>query len=159
MLWFRVPFRGNPLVLLLGASLFLACTLGMGLLISTLCKTQQQAFASSFFVLMPVFMLSGFSFPIASMPTVLQWLTYLNPLRYFLVVLRGTFLKGVGLARALAADARDGSDRRDGAERERIPLSEVARLKGGKRNAAPDSRSRRRLTLIGTQHYDSESWI
>lgn len=97
-LWFRVPFRGNPLVLLLGASLFLASTLGMGLLISTVCKTQQQAFASSFFVLTPAFILSGFSFPIASMPPVLQWLTYLNPLRYFLVILRSTFLKGVGLS-------------------------------------------------------------
>jgi len=96
-LWFQVPFRGNPLVLFLGVSLFLGCTLSMGLLISTLCTTQQQAFALSFFVLMPGFTLSGFSFPIASMPTVMQWLTYLNPLRYLLVVLRGTFLKGVGL--------------------------------------------------------------
>ena len=97
ILWFQVPFRGNPLVLLLGVSLFLTCTLGMGLLISTLCKTQQQAFALSFFILMPGFTLSGFSFPIASMPLAMQWLTYLNPLRYLLVVLRGTFLKGVGL--------------------------------------------------------------
>jgi len=97
ILWFRVPFRGDPLVLLLGVSLFLTCTLGMGLLISTLCKTQQQAFASSFFILMPGFTLSGFSFPIASMPPAMQWLTYLNPLRYLLVVLRGTFLKGLGL--------------------------------------------------------------
>jgi drug efflux transport system permease protein len=97
ILWFRVPFRGDPLVLFLGVSLFLGCTLSMGLLISTLCKTQQQAFASSFFILTPGFTLSGFSFPIASMPQVMQWLTYLNPLRYLLVVLRGTFLKGVGL--------------------------------------------------------------
>ena len=97
ILWFRVPFRGDLLVLLLGVSLFLTCTLGMGLLISTLCKTQQQAFALSFFVLMPGFTLSGFSFPIASMPLAMQWLTYLNPLRYLLVVLRGTFLKGLGL--------------------------------------------------------------
>jgi len=98
ILWFQVPFRGNPVVLFMGVALFLTCTLGMGLLISTLCKTQQQAFASSFFILTPGFTLSGFSFPIASMPQVLQWLTYLNPLRYFLVVIRGTFLKGVGLA-------------------------------------------------------------
>jgi ABC-2 type transport system permease protein len=96
-LWFRVPFRGDPLILLLGSALFLASTLGMGLLISTVCKTQQQAFASSFFVLMPAFVLSGFSFPISSMPAVLQWITYAIPLRYFLVVLRSTFLKGVGL--------------------------------------------------------------
>jgi ABC-2 type transport system permease protein len=96
-LWFQVPFRGNVLVLLLGTALFLLGTLGMGLFISTLCRTQQQAFASSFFVLTPAFILSGFSFPIASMPPVLQWITYAIPLRYFLVVLRSTFLKGVGL--------------------------------------------------------------
>jgi ABC-2 type transport system permease protein len=96
-LWFQVPFRGNVLVLLLGTALFLLGTLGMGLFISTLCRTQQQAFASSFFVVTPAFILSGFSFPIASMPPVLQWLTYAIPLRYFLVVLRSTFLKGVGL--------------------------------------------------------------
>lgn len=95
-LWFRVPFRGDPLVLLLSTSLFLLSMLGVGLLISTLCSTQQQAFASNFFFVSPAFLLSGFSFPIASMPTFLQWLTYLDPLRYFLVVLRGTFLKGVG---------------------------------------------------------------
>jgi len=97
MLWFQVPFRGNPLVLLLGTSLFLLCTLAIGLLISTVCKTQQQAFASNFFVLNPMFILSGFSFPISSMPELLQWLTYLDPLRYFLVIIRATYLKGVGI--------------------------------------------------------------
>ncbi|HUO06266.1 MAG TPA: ABC transporter permease [Candidatus Binataceae bacterium] len=96
-LWFQVPFRGNPLVLLAGTSLFLISTLAVGLLISTLCSTQQQAFASGFFYLTPAFTLSGFAFPIASMPTVMQWLTYLDPLRYYLVVLRGTFLKAVGM--------------------------------------------------------------
>ncbi|MFI5015996.1 MAG: ABC transporter permease [Hyphomicrobiales bacterium] len=97
MLWFGVPFVGNPLILLLGTCLFLLSTLGLGLLISTLCKTQQQAFASTFFVVNPMFILSGFAFPIASMPEPLQWLTYLDPLRYYLVVIRATFLKGVGL--------------------------------------------------------------
>lgn len=97
MLWFQVPFKGNPLVLLLGTSLFLLSALAIGLLISTLCKTQQQAFASNFFVLNPMFILSGFSFPISSMPEALQWLTYLDPLRYFLVIIRATYLKGVGL--------------------------------------------------------------
>ena len=96
-LWFQVPFRGNPLVLLLGVVLFLLGTLSVGLLISTLCSTQQQAFASCFFFLNPAFILSGFSFPISSMPRFMQWLTYADPLRYFLVILRGTFLKGVGL--------------------------------------------------------------
>ncbi len=96
-LWFRVPFRGNPLVLLLGTVLFLLNTLSIGLLISTLCSTQQQAFASAFFFLNPAFILSGFAFPITSMPREMQWITYVDPLRYFLVILRGTFLKGVGL--------------------------------------------------------------
>jgi ABC-2 type transport system permease protein len=97
MLWFDVPFKGNPLVLMLGTSLFLLSTLAIGLLISTVCKTQQQAFSSNFFVLNPMFILSGFSFPITSMPDALQWLTYLDPLRYFLVIIRATYLKGVGL--------------------------------------------------------------
>ena len=96
-LWFGIPFVGNPLVLLLGTSLYLMSVLGIGLLISTLCSTQQQAFATNFFVINPLFTLSGFSFPIASMPMLMQYLTYLNPVRYYLVVIRGTFLKGVGL--------------------------------------------------------------
>jgi len=96
-LWFRVPFVGNPLILMLGTCLFLLSTLGIGLLISTLSKTQQQAFAATFLVINPMFILSGFSFPIASMPQALQLVTYLDPLRYYLVVIRATFLKGVGL--------------------------------------------------------------
>jgi ABC-2 type transport system permease protein len=98
MLWFQVPFVGDPLVLLLGSALFLLSSLALGLLISTLCSTQQQAFSMNFFILNPFFILSGFSFPIASMPQVLQWFTYINPLRYYLVVIRGTFLKGVGVS-------------------------------------------------------------
>ena len=95
--WFRVPFRGDPLVMVLGTSLFLLSALGLGMLVSTICRTQQQAFATNFFILNPLFTLSGFSFPIASMPEVLQWLTHINPLRYYLVLVRATFLKGVGL--------------------------------------------------------------
>jgi len=98
ILWFQVPFVGNPLVLLLGTALFLLSTMALGLLISTLCMTQQQAFSMNFFVLNPFFILSGFSFPISSMPKVLQWMTYANPLRYYLVVIRGTFLKGIGMS-------------------------------------------------------------
>jgi ABC-2 type transport system permease protein len=97
ILWFQVPFVGNPFVFILGATLYLLSLLALGLLISTVCSTQQQAFATNFFVLNPFFILSGFSFPISSMPDELQWLTYANPLRYFLVVIRGTFLKGIGL--------------------------------------------------------------
>lgn len=98
ILWFDIPFVGNPFVMFLGTCLFLFSTLAIGLLISTLCSTQQQAFASNFFVLNPLFTLSGFSFPIASMSPTLQWLTYINPLRYYLVIIRGTFLKGIGLS-------------------------------------------------------------
>jgi len=96
-LWFQVPFRGHILVLLAGAVLFLLCMLGVGLLISTVSSTQQQAMVTSFFFIMPAITFSGFGFPINTMPQWLQYFTYLSPLRYFLVVLRGTYLKGVGL--------------------------------------------------------------
>ncbi len=98
VVWFEIPFVGNPLVMLLGASLFLLAALGLGLLVSTLAKTQQQAFALSFFLINPFFILSGFAFPVAAMPLALQWFTLVNPLRYFLVVIRSVFLKGVGVA-------------------------------------------------------------
>jgi ABC-2 type transport system permease protein len=96
-LWFQVPFRGRIVVLLVGAILFLLCMLGVGLLISTVSSTQQQAMVTSFFFIMPAITFSGFGFPISTMPQWLQYLTYLSPLRYFLVVLRGTYLKGVGM--------------------------------------------------------------
>jgi ABC-2 type transport system permease protein len=96
-LWFQVPFRGQILVLLMGAVLFLFCMLGVGLLISTVSATQQQAMVTAFFFIMPAITFSGFGFPISTMPPWLQYLTYASPLRYFLVVLRGTYLKGVGL--------------------------------------------------------------
>jgi len=95
--WFEVPIRGNLAVLLLGTGLYLMTTLGVGLLISTISQTQQQAMMSTFFFFFPAMLLSGFTFPIANMPQVVQWLTYVNPMRYFLVVVRGVFLKGVGL--------------------------------------------------------------
>jgi ABC-2 type transport system permease protein len=85
-------------VLLLGTSLYLLSILGVGLLISTLCQTQQQAFATNFFVVNPMVTLSGFATPISSMPDVLQWLTCVDPVRYYLIIIRGTFVKGVGLA-------------------------------------------------------------
>jgi ABC-2 type transport system permease protein len=97
VLWFQVPLVGNPLIMLLGTSLFLLAALGLGLLLSTFSRTQQQAFALNFFLVNPLFVLSGFAFPIAAMPRILQWLTLVNPLRYFLVVIRAVFLKGVGL--------------------------------------------------------------
>ncbi|HKD65854.1 MAG TPA: ABC transporter permease [Candidatus Binataceae bacterium] len=97
VLWFEVPMRGSVAVLLAGSLLFIAGVLGVGLLISTMSNTQQQAMVVSFFFIQPAITLSGFGFPISSMPPALQWLTYLDPLRYYLVVLRGTFLKGVGI--------------------------------------------------------------
>ena len=95
--WFEIPLAGSIPTLFFAACLFLLSTLGIGLFISTVSKTQQQAMMTTFFFILPFFMLSGFVFPIANMPTVVQWLTYLNPLRYFLVIIRGIFLKGVGL--------------------------------------------------------------
>ena len=94
--WFRVPLLGNPLMLLLGTGLYLISTLGVGLFISTVSATQQQAMMTAFFFMLPAFMLSGFVYPIANMPEGVQWLTYLNPLRYYLVIIRGVFLKGLG---------------------------------------------------------------
>jgi ABC-2 type transport system permease protein len=97
IIWFSLPLKGNFLLLAVAACLFLVSTLGIGLFISTISATQQQAMMTTFFFIVPFFMFSGFVFPIASMPTVIQWLTYLNPLRYFLVIIRGVFLKGVGM--------------------------------------------------------------
>ncbi|MDR3739262.1 MAG: ABC transporter permease [Terracidiphilus sp.] len=96
-LWFQVPFRGHIWVLAVGALLFLLCTLGVGLLISTVSSTQQQALVTAFFFIMPAITFSGFGFPISTMPIWLQYATYLSPLRYFLVVLRGVYLKGIGM--------------------------------------------------------------
>ena len=96
LLIFRVPLRGSLLLLLAGAALFLLTSLGAGLFLSTVSQTQQQAMMSSFFFAMPCFMLSGFAFPIRNMPAAVQYLTYLNPLRYFMEIVRGVFLKGTG---------------------------------------------------------------
>ncbi len=95
--WFLVPIRGDLLLLALGTALFLMNTLGMGLLISTFSETQQQAMMTTFLVFFPMMLLSGFVFPIANMPEAVQWLTIVNPIRYFMVIVRSIFLKGVGL--------------------------------------------------------------
>lgn len=94
--WFDVPIRGSLLLLFFTVALYLMTTLGVGLLISTVSQTQQQAMMTTFFFFMPAILLSGLMFPIANMPVLVQWLTYLNPMRYFLVIVRGIFLKGVG---------------------------------------------------------------
>jgi ABC-2 type transport system permease protein len=94
--WFHIPFRGNPLLLLLASVLFLFTALGTGLLISTISNTQQEAFMSGFLVFLPSLLLSGFMFPVNSMPRVFQMLTLLIPLRHYLEIVRAVFLKGAG---------------------------------------------------------------
>lgn len=97
LLWFRIPFRGNPLLLVLGTVLFLLSALGMGLLISSISNTQQEAFMAAFLVFLPSILLSGFLFPVNSMPRLFQMLTLVNPLRHYLEIVRALFLKGAGL--------------------------------------------------------------
>jgi len=97
VVWFDVPIAGSIPLLFFATCLFLLSTLAIGLFISSISATQQQAMMTTFFVSLPFFMLSGFVFPIANMPKAIQWLTYLNPARYFLVIIRGIFLKGVDI--------------------------------------------------------------
>ncbi|MFQ5408368.1 MAG: ABC transporter permease [Anaerolineales bacterium] len=100
-LWFGIPIRGN-LGLFLGLSgLFLLSSLGIGLFISTTAKTQQEAMLLSWFTLLPTIFISGFFFPLAAMPRVLQWFSYVVPLRYYLIIARSVLLKGVGPAAVL----------------------------------------------------------
>jgi ABC-2 type transport system permease protein len=98
MLIFHTPFRGSVLLLFVCSALFLMTSLGAGLFLSTISQTQQQAMMMNFFFSTPAFMLSGFAFPIHNMPLAVQYLTYLNPLRYFIDIVRGLFLKGVGIS-------------------------------------------------------------
>jgi ABC-2 type transport system permease protein len=98
VLWFQVPLRGSVWLLLALTLIYLLTTLGLGLFVSTVSSTQQQAMmTTTFFFLTPMIYLSGFIFPIENMPAVIQLVTYLIPLRYFLVIVRSIFLKGVGL--------------------------------------------------------------
>ena len=98
LLIFRIPLRGSFLLLLVCAVLYLMTNLGAGLFLSTISNTQQQAMMMSFFFSTPAFMLSGFAFPIRNMPPSVQWLTYLDPVRYFIEIVRGIFLKGSGVS-------------------------------------------------------------
>ncbi len=98
LFWFDIPFRGSPLVLLPAAFIYIVAALSVGLLISSISRTQQEAFMTMFLFILPAIILSGFFYPISSMPEVFQWLTLLNPVRHFLEIVRGVFLKGVGLA-------------------------------------------------------------
>jgi ABC-2 type transport system permease protein len=96
--WFEVPFQGSAAVLFIGTLAFLLSSVGLGLLISTACTTQQQAVMAGTFVLTPAILLSGLIFPIANMAVIFQYITYANPLRYFIMVVQGVFLGGRGLA-------------------------------------------------------------
>jgi ABC-2 type transport system permease protein len=94
VLWFGVPLRGGVVPLYLGLFLFLLSVIGIGLMVSSLSVTQQQALLGTFLFMVPSIILSGFATPIANMPPLIQNITYLNPMRYFLVVVRGVFLEG-----------------------------------------------------------------
>ncbi|MEW5986132.1 MAG: ABC transporter permease [Chloroflexota bacterium] len=94
---FDVPINGSISLLLALSALFIVTALGMGIFISTLAQTQQEAMLLTWFTLLPTIFLSGFFFPLAAMPRVLQWISYAIPLRYFLIVVRGIILKGAGL--------------------------------------------------------------
>jgi ABC-2 type transport system permease protein len=96
-LLFGVPFRGSGLLLLLASICFLLTSLGTGLFISTISRTQQQAMMTTFLFFQPCFLLSGFTFPVRNMPQAVQYLTLLNPVRYFMEIVRGLFLKGSGI--------------------------------------------------------------
>jgi drug efflux transport system permease protein len=94
VLWFGVPLRGEFIPLYLGLFLFLLSVIGIGLVISSLSVTQQQALLGTFLFMVPSIILSGFATPIANMPPLVQYITYLNPMRYFLIIVRGVFLEG-----------------------------------------------------------------
>jgi ABC-2 type transport system permease protein len=97
ILWFHVPMRGSIGLLLGQSALFVITTLSIGLFASTVARTQQEAMLTTFMTLLPTIYLSGFLFPLAAMPPVLQWISTVIPLRYFLIIVRGIVLKGVGL--------------------------------------------------------------
>lgn len=97
-LWFKVPVRGDLGLIIATSGLLLLSGLGIGLFASTTAKTQQEAFMTVWMTLLPAIFLSGFLFPIEAMPTVLRWISYIIPLRYYLVIIRALMLKGVGAA-------------------------------------------------------------
>jgi drug efflux transport system permease protein len=98
VLWFAVPFTGSVAALYLGLFCFLLAAVGIGLMISSLAVTQQQGLLGVFLFMVPAIVLSGFATPIANMPQAVQYITLLDPLRYFLIVLRGSFLEGAGMS-------------------------------------------------------------
>ncbi len=93
--WFEVPMVGHLLTLYLGVFLFVFSVIGVGLMISSIAVTQQQGLLGAFLFIVPAVILSGFATPIANMPELVQDLTFINPLRYFLIIVRGVFLEGL----------------------------------------------------------------
>ena len=131
--WFQIPLRGSLVLLLSMSLIYVFSTLALGLFISTISDTQQQAMmTSTFFFLTPMIYLSGFIFPIENMPAIIQQATYLIPLRYFLVIVRGIFLKGIGLdllwpqALALAGMGRRHAGARGAAQPQARRLNRLA---------------------------------
>jgi ABC-2 type transport system permease protein len=98
VLWFGVPLRGGLFPLYCGLFLYILAVIGVGLMVSSISRTQQQAILGAFLFVVPAVILSGFATPIANMPPVIQDLTLINPMRYFLVIVRGTFLEGLPAA-------------------------------------------------------------
>ena len=96
-LWYQIPIRGNLLLFFGFSFIFMFTTLGVGIFISTISKTQQQALFLAWFFLVFSILMSGFMFPIDNMPKIMQYLTYINPVRYFMTIVRELFLKGTGL--------------------------------------------------------------
>jgi ABC-2 type transport system permease protein len=97
VLWFGVPFRGGPFALVLASLLHILASLGMGLFVSSISRTQQEAFMGMFLVMLPAIILSGFMYPVHTMPEAFQYISWFNPLRHFLVIVRAIFLKGHGV--------------------------------------------------------------
>ena len=96
-LWiYDIPFRGSLIFFFFSSMIFLTTASAIGMTISAFCSTQQQAILTSFMFLQPSVLLSGYAFPIENMPWIIQYVTYLNPLRYFITIVRGIFLKGTG---------------------------------------------------------------
>jgi ABC-2 type transport system permease protein len=97
LIWFGVPLRGSVLLLLAASVPYLLGAVGLGLLVSTISATQREAYLTTFLIFMPTMLLSGFMFPVSSMPAIFRWITLANPLRHYLEIVRGIFLKGAGL--------------------------------------------------------------
>jgi ABC-2 type transport system permease protein len=101
VLWFRIPFVGSPILLFALAALYLLTTLGLGMFFSTVTSTQQQAMFLAWFFSVFALLTSGFFTPISNMPTLVQYVTYLNPMRYFMTIVRGVMMKGAGVRELL----------------------------------------------------------